>query len=121
MAILPIKSWSKTVYIAKLISTNKDSYGNQTNVYDTPIQFTLNVQPLSDSARIEIFGANAKKMYVALSKDISIDINDFDLVYLEDATPTGETKNGFNANYVVRRASIQNIVGIYYFESIKGR
>lgn len=118
--ITPISSWRKDIYVAKRESVVKDSLGNQTQVYATPIVFRLNVQPMSENTRIEMFGANAKKMYKALALSTSLDINELDLVYLDGANPTGETKNGFNANYIVRRVSKQNIATMYYFESIKG-
>ncbi len=118
--ITPIQSWRKDVYIAKRISVVKDNRGNQTQVYAVPLLFTLNVQPLSEQTKIELFGANAKKMYKAIVVEEDYDINELDVVYLDGATPLLEAKNGFNANYVVRRASKQNLVTLYYFESIKG-
>jgi hypothetical protein len=118
--ITPISSWSKSVYIAKRTSVTKDTYGNQTQVYATPIAYTLNVQPVSEQTRIDLFGANAKKMYKALAKTVALDINELDVVYLDGATSTGETVNGANSNFVVRRVSKQNMITMYYFESIKG-
>lgn len=120
MPITPISSWRKDVYIAKRISVVKDSRGNQTSIYATPSAIELNVQPLSEETTIELFGANAKKMYKSMAISTSLDINEMDLVYLDGATPTGETVNGFNANFIVRRVMKQNISTIYYFESIKG-
>lgn len=120
MAILPISSWRKQVYIAKKLDSVKDSKGNQRQVYATPIAYEINVQPLRDDARIEMFGANSRKMFRAIIHGVNHDINDFDVVYLEGATPTGEINNGDNSNYIVRRSSKQNVVTMLYFESIKG-
>lgn len=120
MAITPISSWRKDLYIAKRISVVKDSRGNQTSIYATPIQFNLNVKPLSEQTRIELFGANAKKMYRALALSVDLDINELDVVYLDGVTPTGETVNGENSNFIVRRVEKQNLATMYYFESIKG-
>lgn len=120
MAILPISSWRKSVYIAPLKSTSV-SGGNQTQVYDTPISVILNVQPLSERASIEIFGVNVKKIYKAMYVGTNSGIKEFDLAYLDGATPTGETRTGFNANYVVRRVGISNVMTTIYFESIKGK
>ena len=117
--ITPISSWRKSVYVAKRTSVVKDSYGNQTSLYATPSKFTLNVQPISEQTRIDVFGANAKKMYKALVLSTILDINELDVVYLDGATPSGESANGANSNYIVRRVEKQNISTTYYFESIK--
>jgi hypothetical protein len=121
MAITPITSWRKQVYIAKLTSVSKNSSGDQMPVYATPQAFTMNIQPLSDDARIEMFGASAKKMYRSVMVGIDYDINEFDVAYIESATPSGESKNGANANYIVRRIQVGNIATNVYFESIKGK
>lgn len=120
MAMTPISSWRKPVYVAHLQTVTKDNQGNQTRNYSAPIAYTLNVQPMSDDARIENFGANSKKMYRALLNTVDTIIKEFDVVYLEGATPTGETVNGSNANFTVRRIAKQNTVTIIYFESMKG-
>lgn len=120
MAILPIESWRKTVYISKLVSVDK-SNGNQTKVYATPIAYKINIQEFSGQAKIDEFGANAKKMYRGVIVDIGLDINEFDVAYLDGATPVGEPKNGFNANFEIKRVHTPNISTSIYFESIKGR
>ena len=120
MPITPISSWRKDIYIAKRTSVTKDSRGVQTPNYDTPIQFNLNVKPMSEQTRIELFGANAKKMYRALALSTDLDISELDVVYLDGATPSGEVINGANSNFVVRRVEKQNLATMYYFESIKG-
>jgi len=120
MAITPIESWKKSVYIAKFSSTTITD-GEQIKVFATPIAYLMNIQPLSDDARIELFGANAKKMFRALLIGTTYDINEFDVAYLEGATPTGETIVGNNSNYIVKRVMVQNVSTIVYFESIKGK
>jgi hypothetical protein len=117
--IVPITSWRRNVYIAKRTSVAKVN-GNQMPVYATPIAYNMNVQPLNEQTRIELFGANAKKMYKAVVVNRNLDIHELDVVYLDDATPTDENSNGDNANYVVRQVNKQNLVTAYFFESIKG-
>lgn len=117
--ITPISSWRKTVYIAKRLSVTRVK-GDQIEVFDTPMPYNLNVQPMNEQTRVEMFGANAKKMFKALVVNQDYDINELDRVYLEGATPLDEDNNGDNANYIVRRVAKQNIVNAYYFESIKG-
>lgn len=119
MAITPITSWRKTVYVAKFLAQIQDDKLNPKKTYDTPIPYLLNVQPLSEDDRIEMFGANAKKMFRAMILDIDVDINEFDVAYLEGATPDDETVNGFNSNYIVRRVQRSNAAVTIYFESIK--
>lgn len=113
MAITPIKSWRTDVYVAKFTGTSKTN-GNQTKTYNLPIKFNLNVQLLSDNARIDIFGANAKKMYKVVSINPNVDINDFDIVWLFTNHSTED------ADYIVRRSGKGNVVKTIYFESIKG-
>ena len=119
MSKLPIKSWQQRVYVAKKIGVTIVN-GNQTVEYAPPVAYNLNVQPLSDDARIEMFGANSKKMYKAFILDRNVDIDEFDRAYLDGATFVGETVNGFNSNYIVRRVARQNIACMIFFESIKG-
>lgn len=118
--ITPIASWKKDLYVAKRIRVDRDSRGNQTQVYDTPQLFSLNVQPISEQTRFELFGANAKKMYRAIVLGNGIDINELDAVYFDGATPLDEPRNGFNANFIVRRVMKQNLATMIYFESVKG-
>jgi hypothetical protein len=120
MAITPITSWRKTVYIAKLLSVSKVN-GDQTPVYDTPKPFIVNTREFSGQAKIDEFGANTKKMYKGLIRATGLDVNEFDVAYLDGVTPVGEAKNGFNANYIIRRVVVPNITTMIYFESIKGR
>lgn len=118
--ITPIKSWRKNIFIAKRTGVARDNKGNQKPVYATPIAYTMNVQPMTEATRIEMFGANAKKMYSALVRQLDLDISELDVVYLEGNTPENEEVIGANANYVVRRIASPNITTMYYFESIKG-
>lgn len=118
--ITPISSWKKDLYVARRLEVVKDTRGNQTVVYDTPQALKLNVQPVSEQTRFELFGANAKKMYKAIVIQQDLDIEELDVVYFDGATPTNEPKNGFNANYIVRRVMKQNLATMIYFESIKG-
>lgn len=116
--ITPISSWRKEVFIAKRLSSTRDALGNRVYTYDEPIAYNLNVQPMTGEAIIEEFGANDKRMFRALCVNKDFDISELDKVYLEEATPIGETVNGANANFIVRRVSKQNIVTVYYFESM---
>jgi hypothetical protein len=120
MAKLPIKSWQQRIYVASKLGVARDAYGNQIVSYGFPAPFNLNVQPLSDDARIAMFGANSKKMYKAVITDRNIAINEFDVAYLEGVTYHGESANGANANFIVRRVMRQNIACVLFFESIKG-
>lgn len=95
--------------------------GNQTKVYDTPIAYKINIQEFSGQAKIDEFGANAKKMYRGVIVATGLDINEYDVAYLDGATPVGEPKNGFNANFEIKRVHTPNISTSIYFESIKGR
>lgn len=120
--ITPISSWKKSLYLAKRLGVERDSYKNQVEVFDTPIELSMNYQPLSEDTRIEMFGTNSKEIYKAVSVAPyqSFDIKEMDRVYLNGELPIGEIVNGEKANFVVKRVTRQNVLTSYYFESIKG-
>lgn len=120
--ITPISSWKKSLYLAKRVGVERDINKNQVEVFDTPIELNMNYQPLSEDTRIEMFGTNSKEIYraVSVAPYQVFNISEMDRVYLNGKTPTGETVNGENANFVVKRVSTQNVLTSYYFESIKG-
>ena len=118
--ITQIASWRKDVFVAKRLGSSRDSQGNKVYTYDTPIAYNFNIQPMNADTVIEMFGANAKEMFRALIVNKEYDIKELDKVYLNGNTPTNELNNGDNANFIVRRVSTQNIVTVFYFESIKG-
>lgn len=104
-------------YIAKKLPVVEDEYGNQLEVYDKPEPFSFNIQPVNSSSEIQAFGERHIKMRKALvSKSEYLNkFNEFDKVYLDGATPNGETKNGANANYRIYAINPQNVAIIIYF------
>lgn len=117
------------VYIASYMKTVQDEYLNQKKVYATPHKFFLNVQPISTtndsvfkSERLD-FGQVISGMKVATipNKPKYLDkFKEFDLAYLDGATPDGELENGDNANYVIYSTVIQNtLVKVYFRKLVK--
>lgn len=110
------------VYIAsRKEECAEDEYGNEIPEYGVPKKFYFNVQPVkSNSERLE-FGERAIDTRVAIitQKDYYLSkIKEFDLAYLEGATPKREVKNGYNANYRVYAIQPQNAIIKVYFEKI---
>lgn len=115
--------WKKDVYIAKKLRTDVDEEGNEITIYDIPIgPLKFNYQPISTSADIAEFGENAKimqKMVIPISyKD---QFKEFDVAYIEGATPNDEVSNGDNANYRLLPPRNGNAVINIYLEKITGK
>ena len=115
-----VASWVEDVYFAKKSSVTVTS-GDQTVVYSTPTIYKANVAVLGDDTRIEMFGANTKKMYRLLIRSTSTGLKEYDVAYLEGASPTGETVSGSKSNCVVRRVSPGKVATVIYLESINGK
>ena len=118
------KHWNSKCYIAKKIESKRDEYGNEIPQYEKPNDkpYTFNIQPLSGTSEAREFGEQAVKMKVALITQRDKYINhfhEFDLAYLDGATPDGEEVVGQNANYRVYAVLPQNVALKVYFLKIK--
>lgn len=116
--------WVKDVYIASKIRIDLDEEGNEIIIYDKPNEkpYKFNYQPVSTDAEIAEFGENAKIMKKAVIP-ISYQgmFKEFDVAYLDGATPVGEIQNGDNANYRLLPPRDGNSVIIIYFEKLTGK
>lgn len=108
------------IYICKYKETIQDDYLNQIKVYDKPTKYWFNIQPATRSSQIREFGELVKSMKVAtIPKTKYLNkFNEFDLAYLDGATPDGELENGENANYRVYAVRNQNAIIVIYFLKI---
>ena len=117
------KEWNKKIWIAKKIGTQENDYGTEIPVYDKPVEYMMNVQPLSSEADIAEFGENAKQVQRAVIelKKYFGEFKEFDVAYLDGVTPDGEEVNGENANYRLYPPRNQNKVIILYFERLTAK
>lgn len=118
------KDWVKDVYIASKIGTQLDEEGNEINIYDKPNieAYKFNYQPVSTSADIAEFGEKAKIMKKAVIPiSYQGQFKEFDVAYLDGATPDGEENYGDNANYRLLPPRDGNSVIIIYFEKLTGK
>ena len=117
------KEWNKKIWIAKKIGTQENDYGTEIPVYDKPVEYMMNVQPLSSEADIAEFGENAKQVQRAVIeyKKYFGEFKEFDVAYLDGATPDGEEVNGENANYRLYPPRNQNKVILLYFERLTAK
>lgn len=112
------------IYIAKYLETTQDEYLNQVKVYDKPKKYFMNVQPVSiqgqNSSQVEAYGQiiNSMKVAVVPKNKYLGKFKEFDLVYLEGASPDGEFSNGDNANYRIYSVRNQNSIISIYFEKL---
>jgi hypothetical protein len=108
---------TKTIYIAKKLSSGLDDEGNTITVYDTPKQYEFNVQPASSFSDIQIYGERSTAMQKAVIPVSYLNqFKEFDVAYLDGAIPTGEALNGDKANYVLMPPRNGNKVIIIYFQ-----
>lgn len=114
--------WNKKIYIAKKLDLGNDDYGNQVEKFDTPVEYEFNVQPISSSTDLMEFGIKASTIQRAvIPMSYKGVFKEGDRAYLDDITPTGETKSGDKANYKLYPPRNQNKVIIIYFERIAGK
>lgn len=116
--------WVKDVYIASKIGTQLDIEGNEVNKYSKPNSepYKFNYQPVNTSADIAEFGEKAsimKKAVIPISYQGKF--KEFDVAYLDGATPDGEENYGDNANYRLLPPRDGNSVIIIYFEKLTGK
>lgn len=105
-----LKKWNKKIYIASLKKTEEDQYGNEILIYDKPEEYMMNVQPLNSEADMREFGINVEQYQKAIiEKKIYFGkFKEGDVAYLDGASPEGEKKDGYNANYVLYPPRNQN-------------
>lgn len=119
------KNLKTTCYIASKLPSTEDAEDNEITQYDTPKKYVFNIQPLvsgtTEGSEIMAFGELAQKMKVAVITErdkYKNTFKEFDLAYLDGATPNGEVYNGQNANYRVHLVAVQNTVIRIFFTKI---
>ncbi len=116
--------WAKDVYIASKVGTQLDIEDNEITIYDKPNEkpYKFNYQPVNTDADIAEFGENAKIMKKAVIPiSYQGQFKEFDVAYLDGATPYGEENYGDNANYRLLPPRDGNSVIIIYFEKLTGK
>ena len=94
--MIPIKpnpnDWKKPMYIASFTGLTYDDELNEIRIYDDPVYYEYNYQPVSSYLDIQAFGKDAtiiKKIVAPISdKDL---FKEYDLAYLDGAIPFIET------------------------------
>lgn len=118
------KNLYQNIYITKKNGTKEDYYHNEIPTYDKPELYRKwNIQFVKAESEILEFGENVSNMKVAVIPNNAFYANkfsEFDLAYLDGATPNGEAINGQNANYRIYSVRPQNsIIKIYFLKLTK--
>ena len=117
------KNLKTKCYIASKIGTYEDDNGNEIPEYKKPEPFRFNIQPVNSDSEIRTFGELAPRMKVAvLTERNKYDgvFNEFDLAYLDGASPSNEIIYGDNANYRIYAVQPQNmIIKLYFLKLVK--
>lgn len=119
---MSLKNWKKTIYIASKIKTDIDDYANEIIVYDKPIKYEFNVQPINSEVDLKEFGEKSsmiQKTIIPIKYKHLFKEND--VAYLDDASPEGEISYGDNANYKLMPPRNQNMAIVIYFERLTGK
>lgn len=110
-------------FIAPKLDPIKDEFGNEIPQYGIAKKYMFNIQPVTTESEIREFGELAPRLKVAtITERIKYEnkFNEFDLAYLDGATPEGETFNGENANYRIYAVQKQNmIIKLYFLKEVK--
>lgn len=118
-----ITDYKSICYIAKRLEPTYDEYGNMFTEYDTPQKYYMNIQPVTNTSNATVFGELTHRVKCSIvPKEIYEDkFKEFDLAYLDGATPTNESYNGEKANYRIYSIQPQNaILKIYFIKIVKG-
>lgn len=124
--MIPIKpnpnDWKKPIYVATFKEVIFDDELNEIRTYNEPVAYEINYQPVSSYLDIQMYGKDTTEMYkmVIPIKDKDL-FKEYDVAYLNGATPEGEVNYGDNANYVMLPPKIGNAVVIIYCQKIKGK
>ncbi len=115
--------WNKKIWIAKKIGTEEDDYGHERAIYDQPQPYMMNVQPISAYPDMQEFGERAEQVQKAVIECNKYfgKFKEFDLAYLDGASPEGEKVHGENANYRLYPPRNQNKVIQIYFQRIASK
>lgn len=117
------KNFEQKCWIASKKEPKEDDNGNQIPDYATPISYIFNIQPINSESEIRAFGELAPRMKVAVLTDRDKYDNvfkEFDLAYLDGASPSNEKINGDLANYRIYAVQPQHmIIKIYFLKLVK--
>jgi hypothetical protein len=114
-----IEATATKIYLAKKSGYTTD--GNEIATYSIPVAYRITVQPVSGYLDVQTYGTRVQKMYKAVIDSARFKgiFCEGDKAYLEGATPTGETVNGQNANYLVISVRPQYKAIQVYFEKLQ--
>ena len=114
--------WKKELYIASKLRVELDDDENEITIYTEPQRYEFNYQPTLSDSEIAEFGEDAKLIQKAvIPMSYKNQFKEFDVAYLDGATPTGEVVNGSNANYELKPPRDGNAVIILYMKKIVGK
>lgn len=124
--ILDIKAnpmdWNKKIYISKKLRVETDDEENEIVIYDKPMLYEFNYQPVNSYSEIVEFGEKCSIMKKMVIPIVYINMfKEFDIAYLDGASPTEEKVNGENANYRLLPPRNGNSVIVIYLEKIEGK
>lgn len=115
------KNIYKNLFISSKLAVEEDDNHNKIEKYATPIEYKKwNIQYVKAESDLIEFGQLSSNMRLAIIPNNSKYNNkfkEFDLAYLDGATPENEGINGTNANYRIYAVRPQNsIIKIYFLK-----
>lgn len=113
--------YKSDVYICKRLGVQQDENLNQVEVFEKPIKYKFNIQPVSEDSEIKEFGelANSMRRVVITEKQKYLKkFKEFDKVYVDTIPDDTEKKYGVNADYRIYSIRPQNVCLVMYFIKI---
>jgi len=118
------KNLYQNLYISQKLPIIEDDNHNKIENYAKPIKYSRwNIQYIKAQSDLIEFGQNVSNMRLAVipnNKKYANKFKEFDLAYLDGASPLNEVKYGQNANYRIYAVRPQNsIIKIYFMRLTK--
>lgn len=104
------KNFVKEIYIATKKEVVEDNKGNLIVIYNKPVKYIINVQPMNGGLDMESYGLKCLEMQRGMCdyEEYFGEFNEDDVAYLDGVSPEEEISNGANANYRITAVLNQN-------------
>lgn len=117
------RNFVKEIYIATKKEIVEDDKGNLIAIYNKPVKYLMNVQPMNGGLDMESYGLKCLEMQRGMCnyEEYFGRFKEDDVAYLDGVLPEGEISNGANANYRITSVLNQNKRIAIIFERRTGK
>lgn len=118
----PIFNYKSKIYICKKLGTAQDASMNEIEVFDEPVKYMFNVQPVNASSEGKEFGqlVNAIRVATIPKRKYMGKFKEYDKVYIDTVPSENEVDYGDNADYRIYSVRPQNAcIKIYFLKLVR--